>query len=179
MILAVSSASANLSWQTTPVLGTSTYYNGNVIVVTNTGTVVIPYDDPGYPPYTTGTSMTVFTVGQTVDAGSGIYYGPESEIYRWSVVYTGPSRTVSYGADYPGDSGEGFVMNYLDPVSTLTLADVGDWTYTESWLNMGTTGEYISYATNFSVVPVPAPGAILLGSIGVSLVGWLRRRRTL
>jgi hypothetical protein len=186
MVLAVGTVNAGVSWQTTPILGTDSMDDGDVWV--NTGLPVwanVPHDVLdgviGQP-----VGMTVFQVGQNIHSGSGIYVDL-GQTYAWSSVFTNlsdPSRNITWAANYT-DGGDGFVMLYgegVGPSDTvhingLTAADVGNWTYTETWTNVNNLKDSISYSTNFQVVP--APGAILLASMGMGLVNWMRQRKAL
>ena len=118
---------------------------------------------------------------QGESAGLYIYQGD-----FW-IQFTTPAVEVSFDSGYWDSVGTG-VIDVYDPYM-IPLASLSN---TVSGVNVtNLTGKigYIYFNSiadpaggdidNLKFTQIPAPGAILLGGIGVGLVGWLRRRRTL
>jgi hypothetical protein len=143
-------------------LGIDNYWNyGTQGIYLDNGT----YENQGF------SSMTIM-FGTTADA-FGFNWGAAEPWSNWSLSAYNASNNLldSYSPlpnTGPSTTGAfvGLAVNGIDH-ATLSTSTAYDWIFVDNFAYTG--GQNV----------IPAPGAILLGSIGVALVGWLRRRRTL
>ena len=131
--------------------------------------------------YATGWDPMLFLFDQ---AGMGVYGDDDSGLGLDAFLPAGDT----YSPTTPGiyylaistfysmpSSSTGEIFTFIYPPLIPTGAGIGN--PVSSWVSGSGEGGYTIELTG--AAPIPAPGAILLGSIGAGLVGWLRRRRTL
>jgi hypothetical protein len=130
----------------------------------------------------TGNTFDVVNTGTTPRVASLTFdFDPKYEVKSITFIYGGNDFSI----DIEALDGSATVLDSLS-ASTINGASAGPVTLYAGTGNSIKTLQWwdpddLAFAAldNISLEVIPAPGAILLGSIGVGFVGWLRRRRTL
>jgi hypothetical protein len=109
----------------------------------------------------------------------------------WTVFSTGVDKGDGSAAPTIGELGSQISIANSTGWSTVTnhlvngsspwglvsgIDKQADWIWGGALIGGANYGEYEIFRTQ--IAPVPVPGAMLLGSMGISFAGWLLRRRT-
>jgi len=162
---------------------------GTQPLVTPYGTIMLTYGeirsaaDPDF--IAVGASGNVFDILGPGDSPAGDQHAQLSfdfDISSVTFIYGGNAGSIRVEVR----DGSGTPLSWFSQADTGNGQPAGPATF--GVLGMGIRSLYwqdtvsgMNFAAldNITLTVIPAPGAIVLGSIGVGVVGWLRRRRTL
>jgi len=91
----------------------------------------------------------------------------------WSANIRVDGVTVGTIGGFDGQHDITHLLSFNIPVNLIT-----GWESVVIDVSSGTDAYIVDYA-EISIVPVPAPSAVLLSGIGISLVSWLQRRKAI
>ena len=140
----------------------------------------------------TADNYSVFSVGADVPWNKGIWVWSSPGYVQ--TVFDNPSDSLF--VQFEADGNDGWADFWIDGTNVYSLntnnggwfaVEFSDLSLSAHTLKVVATGT--SYPANLAIdvmgsgAPrsevIPAPGAVLLGGIGVGIFGWLRRRRSL
>ena len=125
-----------------------------------------------------GFVLTNITLTDTGNNGAASVTGNLSgyqyeALYNTTQTFTSLLTNLSF-SNMP--SGQSDMLIAVQPWQTIT----GTVNSIQSeWSFILSAGDTLSGTSTFTVSQIPSPGTIVLASIGVGIVGWLRRKKTL